>query len=560
MTGFGFAACDDFLDDHRYPYTSQTNSPEFWNNPTNCDQECNRLYNTFSGYGNGASPNGDFYFKPLNDDNANESFMNWPYINIPTSASEWKTPYEWIRHCALIIQGVRSSSLTESQRKNYEGIARLNRALQTFELVKKFGDCVWVSEPVTTTDPLLYAARTDRDIVMDSILNDLDYAIAAISAQSAKQEWSKDMALAVKSEICLFEGTYCKYRTLEDNVKAPDDARSKKYLEECVKASEPLMNSYTLNPGFTDVYTNVRTGIASDTEWIFGKAYEKNVLMNALIGYLTGTTPINGMSKDAFESYLFIDGKPMGATTEDTTDKGVWTGDALDITNLLAVRDGRLAQIIDPYVYYAGNGDANLTYNRGTANNMTATTGYGIRKYDDLSLPVSAREEAGQNYTCAPIYYLSEILCNYAEAKAELGTMSDTDFDKTINALWKRANSSNLTKAGISHDPKNTAGVSDLVWEARRARRCELIMDRGFRYWDLIRWHQLDKLDSKKNPDIKLGANWSPATITPNYAIGDYVNGYKGSDRTFDKKYYFYPIPSGQIALNPNLSQNPGWK
>ena len=29
--------------------------------------------------------------------------------------------------------------------------------------------------------------------------------------------------------------------------------------------------------------------------------------------------------------------------------------------------------------------------------------------------------------------------------------------------------------------------------------------------------------------------------------------------RTFDKKHYFYPVPTGQITLNKELKQNPGW-
>lgn len=56
-------------------------------------------------------------------------------------------------------------------------------------------------------------------------------------------------------------------------------------------------------------------------------------------------------------------------------------------------------------------------------------------------------------------------------------------------------------------DPANNMGVSNLLWEIRRCRRCELMCDNWTRYWDLIRWHKLDLLDSSKNPTIYLGAN-----------------------------------------------------
>ena len=108
-----------------------------------------------------------------------------------------------------IVDGVRSSSLDPAKRNNFEGIARLNRAFQFWTLVKRYGDVTWVSKKLDVADnDVVYGARTNRDVVMDSVLADLDYAIATISAQSGKLTWSKDLALAVKSDICLWEGTY----------------------------------------------------------------------------------------------------------------------------------------------------------------------------------------------------------------------------------------------------------------------------------------------------------------------------------------------------------------
>ena len=111
-------------------------------------------------------------------------------------------------------------------------------------------------------------------------------------------------------------------------------------------------------------------------------------------------------------------------------------------------------------------------------------------------------------------------------------------------------------------DPANNMGVSNLLWEIRRQRRCELMFDNWTRYWDLVRWHKLDLLDSKNHPNIYKGANLS---LLSNPEVDVAADGYMiGSNtinqpRTYDKKYYFYPIPSGQITLNPQLTQNPGW-
>ena len=170
------------------------------------------------------------------------------------------------------------------------------------------------------------------------------------------------------------------------------------------------------------------------------------------------------------------------------------------------------------------------------------------------------RQNINTNYTDAPVFWLAPVYLAYAEAKAELGTINQGDLDKTINKLQARAGLPAMTTKPIA-DPNNDMCVgNDLLWEIRRCRRCELMVDNWYRYWDLIRWHQLDKLDTNLNPDILLGANVSNI---PNLEVEVNANGYiiasTGANRTYSAKHYLYPIPSGQITLNPNLGQNPGW-
>ena len=153
------------------------------------------------------------------------------------------------------------------------------------------------------------------------------------------------------------------------------------------------------------------------------------------------------------------------------------------------------------------------------------------------------------------------VYLNYAEACAELGNISQADLDNSINLLKDRAGLPHLSiEVGFS-DPANNHNVSDLIWEIRRERRCELMFDNWFRYWDLVRWHQLEKLDSARYPNILLGANVKNDPACEADKSGDWIDGSKGHEaRDFDKKYYLYPVPSGQINLNPQLlPNNPGW-
>lgn len=575
LMGASFASCDDFLDDNRYPQTEEVDIPEFWSNEANVEREANLFLSTLKGYGNyraniqstTISGQGDFYFATLSDDQVGRTFamQNWAYTQAPSTDGNYTNPYRAIRQAMIILKGMETSTLDEAVRNNYIGIARLFRALNTYDLVRRYGDVIWIEELVTVdSEDILQGKREDRDLVMDKVLADLDFAIANISAESNKFGFSKDMARAAKAEICLFEGTFCKYRTQADNGKGPDMERSKKYLEECVKACQPLMASYTLTPSYDNIYKMIDPDqFGAVSEIILGKAFKIDVMMHQLVAYTCSSTQICGITRDAFQSFLFTDGKPAATTTLNKSDVGEMDADGnYSIAKLLDVRDKRLSNLTDPYVYCKG-----MTWTRDGAGKMDATTGYGVRKYDNTEMPVYNRITIGQNYTCGPIYWLSVVLCEYAEAKAELGTLTDDDLNKSLNLLYARAGLPAQTVASLNaiNDPANNMGVSSLIWEVRRNRRCELMCDNNYRYWDLIRWHQLELLDSNTHPNVMLGANMtaSKAYTDPELAADlkftdGYLNGSLGV-RSYDKKYYLYPLPQDQLNLNKNLEQNPGW-
>lgn len=544
--------CDDFIDDNRYPLDQQTSNPTYWNNASNVTNQCNTFYNQYIGYGNSGSL-GWFYAKTLSDDQAGNSFTNWTNVNVPSSSSNWSAPFTEIRRANYIITNVANSTLSENDKNNFMAIARLNRAWQYYQLVRMYGDVQWIETVVDPANPEeTYGSRDDRDMVMDKVLEDLNFACQYMQ-KGSKTSWSKDMANAMKADICLWEGTFCKYRTADENGKAADATRAEKFLKECVTACENVMNAgYTLSDDYQAIYNSV--SLIDNPEIIFFKEYKKDLFYHSLISYTCSSTQISGMTKDAFDAYLFKDGKPLALTSENKSDVGEVDADGnYSIAKLLEVRDGRLAKTIDPFVYYQG-----MAWTRAGAMAMTSSTGYGICKYDNITLDRDYRANTVKNYTCAPLFWLSVIYCNYAEAKAELGNITDADLDKSINKLYARAGLPALTAEVGFSDPANNWGVSDIIWEIRRCRRCELMFDNWYRYWDLVRWHKLDKLDSQKNPNILLGANMTAAPVSIANVDG-YVDGSKGQIRTFESRQYLYPIPSAQLTLNENLEQNLGW-
>lgn len=577
--GVAMTSCDSFLDDNRYPPTKILNTPEYWSNTSNCQLQVDRYIDELSSaYGSGSGL-GVFFFSQLTDDQVGSNFQDWHQTTIPATDGNWT--YTKVRGANYIIEGVRSASpaLSHADHINYEGIAKLIRADAYYKLVRRYGDVVWESEVVDPSDAnILYGPRTDRDIVVDSIMQDLDYAIAGISTEKAICSWSKDLALAMKSEIALYEGTFCRYRTVDENGKAPDDARAKKYLQAAADASKKLLDKYGFTDDYQSIYNSVWGGgdsevvpgakindFSTNPEIIFGRHYDKVNGRHSTISYTCSSTTTSGMSLDAFKAFLFLDGKPAATTSYNNTLVGENTTfsiggnevPAYSIQKLLDVRDKRLSIITDPYIYYMG-----MPWSRAGATGMNSSSGFGVAKYDNVLLPVIDRYNSAGNYTSAPIYWISYIALNYAEAQAELGNLTDADLNMTLNKLYARAGLPTQTVASLSaiNDPANNMGVSSLIFEIRRCRRCELIFDAGIRYWDLIRWHQLDKLDSTLHPDILRGAYVGNADTKPAEMQGDYVRPYPSRDRKFDKKYYLDPIPSGQLDLNPQLGQNPFWK
>lgn len=101
-------------------------------------------------------------------------------------------------------------------------------------------------------------------------------------------------------------------------------------------------------------------------------------------------------------------------------------------------------------------------------------------------------------------------------------------------------------------------GVDNLLWEIRRSRRCELIADNWYRYWDLVRWHQLDKLDSYQHPNINLGANLANIDNVEVSVNEDKYIVVCNKKRKYDKKYYLFPVPTNELNLNSKNTQNPG--
>lgn len=556
------SSCSDLLDTEPYDQFTKDN---FFTSEKNVELFANYFYNEFSGYGNGGSY-GNFYFNFLNDDQGTTGTQEWTYTNVPATSATWNNPYTEIRRANTLLAALPNiADMNEASKSNWEGLARLYRGWQHYKLVRAFGDCYWVDKVLDVTDEaILYGERQNRNTVMDNVLKDINFACEKITAnENSRTAYNVYVANAMKAEVCLFEGTYSKYVT-------KDVARANKYLEEVKTACGVIMKSDKFHPN-TDFKSNFdQLDLAGNQEMIMYKHYVYNVLGHATVDYTCGSTQVHGMTKDAFDSYLFKDGKPKATTTCDKNEAGKIVklddnsgfGEAsfIDISDVLAQRDPRLAAQVDHILQFPGCG-----YARFGGAQSTSSTGYGVLLFDTNAMKNTDRQSISTNTTDAPIFWYAQILLNYAEACAELGTITNDDLNKSVNLLRHRVGMPDLT-IDVAADPANNMGVSNIIFEIRRERRVELMYCQNDRYYSLQRWNLLSLLDTQKHPDQCRGAYVGNVKATDGIDMSQitvdadgYINCKNGNDRIYDAKYLLFPIPNGQKTLNSKIGQNPGW-
>lgn len=458
------------------------------------------------------------------------------------------------------------NGVPEATVNKYVGEARLFRAWFYADKISKFGRAPWVDHELNIDSEELYAPLDDRETVMTNVLADLNYACQWMPAQwgdgndGAPGRLNKWNALLIKSRVCLFEGTWRKYHGLSDATM---------WLQEAANAAKEIMDDgpyalYDTNDPENDYQAihKMKSDLTGVPEVMYWRRYQLGVFTNHVQSYHRGYN--GGATKSMVEDYLCTDGLPISTSPE-------YKGDA-SLRDVFANRDPRLRQTVlhpdDAARWHWNNGDALRTYPRVSGmGGQTSETGYSICKVYE---PTTSHASYNTSDTPAIIMRYAEVLLNYAEAMAELGTLDQAGLDMSINLIRDRAGMPDMTM-DVPMDPRYANdGVSALISEIRRERRVELFME-GFRYDDLRRWKQGKKLE---NPD--LGMRWDDAnkaeidpegkaTVKTTLVNGvPYIDVYQGTDwavPVFDEnKHYLWPIPLNAIAQNPNITQTPGWE
>ncbi|TCD28609.1 RagB/SusD family nutrient uptake outer membrane protein [Pedobacter psychrodurus] len=553
---FGCKKMDDFLD--RPPLDDLTNDT-FWTSEANVRTFAYGFYaGYFPGYASGFNLSWGGYFsgESLNDDFAPTT----PTVltrQVPQSGGGWS--FTDIRKANIFIDRIKNVPMSAEAKKHWTGVGRFFRGLEYAGKVKAFGDYPFYNKELSNVDnDALYRPRDPRTMVMDSVLADFQYAVANVRVSDAstgpqKLIVNRDVVLAFMSRVFLYEGTWQKYQ--ENNL-----SKANEYLQAAKFAASEVMSKggYALAGDYRKLFNSL--DLASNTEIIMYRKYQTGLLTHSLNSYVNKELQ-TGVSKNAVESYLGNDGLPISISP-------LYQGDK-NISNVLMNRDPRLKATITNDIRLVGR------------NGNYSTSGYSTLKFLNEDIKDLTNGNGSLNDTQAPVIRLGEVLISYAEACAELGTLTQSDLDLSVNKLRRRTNINmpDLQVIGglpavnntVYNDPKRDPAVAPLLWEIRRERRVELMME-GFRNSDLRRWKKYEYLDTKANPDINLGA-WinkadfpgTTATIQNNAGQGYIIPAPRAeTQRIFDNtRVYLSPLPLDQIKLYKDrgveLKQNPGW-
>lgn len=584
MLGMGLSSCnDDFLE--RAPIVNISDA-NYWKSVNDLELYTNNFYNRddllarYTNWGT-TGPYG------VDADNGCDTQISYDYnthmngeTTVSASGGGWSNS-DWaaLRDINYFMAHYEKVDAPWEQVQQYVGEALFFRSLFYFGKVKKFGDLPWFTSVLDNTSSVLYEGRLPRNQVVDSIMGDLDKAISYLPERkpSYTGRLTKEVALLLQARIALYEGTWEKYHGIKNTLFKVQNSDGTKFLQKAAEATDALMALAELNgntaladctgeAGYTNLFN--QRDYSTNKEILLWRGYSVNDGQYTRWGsYYYGAG--RGVTQNMINSFLCMDGKPIAVSElykGDKTLKEVVSGRDPRLNQTIFVNDGKHALFVDNNTFFEVPGFEGVIAN-------SCPTGYQLYK----GYNTDYTECINQQSTIGTIYFrYAEALLINAEAKAELGTITQADIDKTVNALRRRVGMAGLLDMNnIITDPNWEFGsISPLLNEIRRERKVEFVCE-GYRLDDIYRWAAADELVAGKKPKGAIKAQWENYPDATNAfkeawaSLGEDENGYIDPFKSYPamndgykfnlNRDYLSPLPTNELTLNPDLKQNPGW-
>lgn len=496
------------------------------------------------------------------------------------SAGNWFTMYKGI---------IRANEVAMHLTENWDAIgdaaaiqlmAEINffRASYWAYMITRYGDVPFYEHPITVEESY-EISRTPKEEVFQKVVEYYDYAIENLPTEYAGVEYAtKGAALALKARAAIYMGDY----TIAANA-----------AKECID-----LEIYELHPDFSELFLS-RTNRSNEIIFQLPRSLDFNETHARAIpeGYLPrnhGGIASRNPSWELLAAFECTDGLMVDESP------------LFDPQNPFKNRDPRCSMTVVPFGSLA-EGDGlteksgfrylDIEYNPHPEHKqvMNYRTGAMVRNQDTRSMDAYATfngllwhkevDEDWVDFNTAPnqiIIRYADVLLMYAEAKTELDEIDESVL-KAINMVRERA----YANSGTTAPSVDTYNQEELRLKIRNERRVELAGE-GLRYMDLIRWRIAHKaIDGNLYGLANVVVN-TDVSVTPTGPLMDNVvnkglwfwgmppmideDGLPNFDHlyeagmcrvlnvmSFPERQYLWPIPSQELLLNPNLTQNPGY-
>lgn len=539
---------------------------------------------------------GDAYSTTDNAANTgNTELKNIMLSSNPSSATitgGWT--WDYLRNVNLFLENCEQADVTADVLAHYQGVARFFRARFYMDKVKRFSDVPWYDEVIGTSDEdLLYKGRDSRAEVVENIFADLEFAVQNVKADQPTGAVNKWVVLAYMARYALYEGTFRKYHPEVDLTSSANT-----YLEIATEKSKQIMDQggfaiYNTGNPSSDYATLFNSqDLTSNPEVIFANFYVDQVKNSGWWEWMFGDYEVCP-SKDLLQAYLMADGTFYSSQDGYETKQFVEEFENRDL-RLMQTYAYPGWELINTGTYAQGGG----IYVQKLQKNFTG--------YHQIKGFINNTDQVVSNGVDFPSLRYAEVLLTYAEAKAELGNLTQSDLDITVNVIRERAGMPHLSMdppidpLQEAKYPNVSSSMKSTIFEIRRERRIEFALE-GYRYDDLMRWGAgsileqepiglyfpgLGKYDltgdgiedivlldisesipaEKETNELgekliyyRVGPQDSDANV---YISGDnmgYIQSIKDRGTFVAPKYYYRPIPQTHVTVNPNLTQILGW-
>lgn len=464
---------------------------------------------------------------------------------------EWDNAYKLIERANRVISGIEKSpvmvtgsSSQQTAMKVVLGQAIALRALTYFDLVRNWGDVPYKTENTLSDLSNVYLGATDRDVIMDSLIVDLQKASIMVpwvgQGIGSAEAISKGYIKGLTARVALTRAGYSirnksGYPTEKGSEPAGDSYYYYKIArQECLD----VMNSgiHRLNPSFRNVWQKVNS-------WVLDRDYNEN-LFEVALGYQR-----SGEMGYSVGVRFYENGKYGYGNNANMAQTGAYYYYMFDRNDLR--KDATIAF----YQYSNSSKELKEFFKPNPLDWNFAKWDLRLMSASFLADNINSKGKVGYGVNWIMMRY-SDVLLMFAEAENEINNSPTQAAKDALKLVRTRAFSSADQDVKVQQYVDNLAG-HDAFFNAIVDERAFEFGGEGVRKYDLVRWNLLGtKIQAQRDALKKMLNREAPYDMLPTNIYYNYAYTLSKDANGKEIKVYTDVIDRNDINMYEDRSPN----